>query len=56
MLTSFDYEWLTGWKGPKGAAYNQVYEYLLEMGYINRDGSMTLAGAMAKQIYETRNE
>ena len=34
-MNLYEYEFMTGrWSGPKGAAYNQVYEYCKEQGWI----------------------
>mgnify|MGYP003386403153 CR=1 FL=1 len=35
MMTSHEYDFLTNsWTGPKGAAYNQVYEFCKEFGWM----------------------
>lgn len=35
MMTKHEYEFMTGrWQGPKGAAYNQVYEFCKESGWL----------------------
>lgn len=53
-INSFEYEWITnGWNGPKGAAYNQTYEFLLESGLIDRQGNPTPFGYKAIEEYET---
>jgi hypothetical protein len=51
-LTDMEYEWLTGWKGPPGAAYNQVYEFLKEDGLVHFDGTTTPLGYKRIQEYE----
>lgn len=34
MMTEHEYEFLTGqWKGPKGAAFNQVFEFSRSFGW-----------------------
>ena len=34
MMTKHEYEFMTGrWQGPKGAAYNQVYEFCKAFGW-----------------------
>lgn len=35
MMTKHEYEFMTGrWQGPKGAAYNQDYEFCKEFGWL----------------------
>lgn len=51
-LIDLDYEWLTGWKGPPGAAYNVIYEDLKNAGYIKVNGEVTDAGRKAIKDYE----
>ena len=35
MMTRHEYEFMTGtWEGPKGAAFNQVYEFCRAIGWI----------------------
>lgn len=51
-LTKHEYEWLTGWKGPPGAAYNAVYEFLWEDGCINQAGTPTPLGLAKMKEYE----
>lgn len=50
-LTRLSHEWLTGWKGPAGAAYNVIYEDLREAGLICRDGTITQKGDKAIREY-----
>lgn len=52
MINAYEYEWLTEWKGPPGAAYNAVYEFLYEDGLINRHGVKTPKGLKAVEEYE----
>lgn len=52
MINAYEYEWLTEWKGPPGAAYNAVYEFLYEDGLINRHGAKTPKGLKAVEEYE----
>ncbi len=34
-MNEHEYEFLTGqWTGPKGAAYNQIYEFCKEFGWL----------------------
>ena len=36
MMTKDEYEFLTNsWEGPKGAVYNQVYEFCKEFGWLS---------------------
>lgn len=51
-LSPLEYEWLTGWEGPAGAAYNQIYEFLCKDGLINRAGEPTKNGIKAVEEYE----
>ena len=43
-LDTFEREWLLGWKGPGGAAYNAVAESLVEKGLIERTWKRTPLG------------
>ncbi len=44
-LTRFDIEFLRGeWQGPKGAAYNAVFEDLRESGIVDWQGQLTPYG------------
>jgi hypothetical protein len=52
-LSKLEYEWLTGWRGVKGASYNQIYEFLLEDGLIDRHGHPTAKGYRAIMVYES---
>ena len=52
MIEKYEYEWLTGWKGPAGAAYNAVYEFLYEEGLIDQHGVKTPKGLKAVEEYE----
>jgi hypothetical protein len=54
QLTDMEYEWLTGWKGPPGAAFNQIYEYLRGAGLITFDGDINHYGELAVEQYEER--
>ena len=41
-MNKYEYEFITGqWSGPKGAAYNQVYEFCKEFGWLK---SFSVAG------------
>lgn len=55
-LTPLEYEWLTGWHGPPGAAYNQIYEFLYEDGLIDRQGNKTAKGWRAIAEYTDSND
>ncbi len=58
-MNDFDYDLLTGqWEGPKGAAYNVVYEDCKSMGFIKEkmDGwTLTEKGKQAVAYYEAKN-
>lgn len=51
-LTDLEYDWLTGWSGPPGAAYNQIYEFLYEDGLITKEGHHTPKALEALIEYE----
>lgn len=51
-LTPLDCERLTGWQGPRGAAYNVISEDLCEAGLLNRDWSLTPLGLAVKAHLE----
>jgi hypothetical protein len=53
-LIDAEYEWIKGWQGPPGAAYNQIYEFLHEGGVIDRAGKLTPRGHEAVQHYEMK--
>lgn len=54
-LNKYDYEFLTQtWSGPRGAAYNQTYEFCKDFGWCTRDGTPTPAGLEAIQRYEMK--
>lgn len=55
-LIQLDYEWMTGWKGPPGAAYNVIYENLKNAGYVTQYGKITPAGEAAMKEYEEEND
>lgn len=51
-LNDYDYQFLTDtWEGVKGAAYNVVYEDLMNAGYIDRAGNTTEKGKQALREY-----
>jgi hypothetical protein len=53
QLTKYDVEFMTDtWEGPKGAAWNCVYEDLREAGYITYNGDVTEVGRQALEEYE----
>jgi hypothetical protein len=58
MMTQHEYEFLTdSWTGLKGAAYNQVYEFCKEFGWLEGfypDGAtrLTQAGMNAIKAYQ----
>ncbi len=58
MMTSHEYDFLTGsWTGPKGAAYNQVYEFCKEFGWLkgfykNGPPELTQKGMAAIKEYQ----
>lgn len=52
-MTSHEYDFLTGkWQGPKGGAYNQVYEFCKDRGWCNLLGSVTESGKAAVRRYQ----
>jgi len=54
-LEHFDYDFLSGnWGGPKGAAYNTVFEDLREAGLVSFEGKPTPAGEAAMAAYRER--
>lgn len=54
-LTHYDYDFMRGiWEGPKGAAYNVVYEDLREAGLVSFDGTVTEKGREAMLDYEEK--
>lgn len=58
QMSKFEYEFLTDtWEGPRGAAYNQAYEFCKEFGWIDgfhMDGtpSLTNKGMEAVRAYQ----
>lgn len=43
-LIDMEKERLIGWRGPPGAAYNAVSEYLQNMGLLNSNWSLSPSG------------
>ena len=58
-MNDFEYEFLTGnWEGPKGAAYNAVYEFCTEFRWMdgfNMDGNPSITEKGMKAIEEYKN-
>lgn len=53
-MTTDEYEFLTGaWRGPKGAAFNAVYEFCREFGWLSPTGETTPKGLDAIKAYQT---
>ena len=55
-LIAMERERLTGWQGPKGAAYNAISEDLCEQGLLNADGSLTKKGLAVAAIIRSEND
>lgn len=57
-MTEYEYDFLTGsWTGTKGAAYNQVYEFCKEFGWLkgfykNGTPQLTNKGMAAIKAYQ----
>jgi len=56
-MTEHEYEFLTdSWVGPKGAAYNQVYEFCKEFGWLkgfyNNKPLLSRKGTEAVKAYQ----
>ena len=41
-LSELEREWVTGWKGPAGAAFNAIAEHLYNLGLLNGASDWTL--------------
>lgn len=54
-LTPLDKEWLTGWLGPPGAAYNVIGEDLQEMGLLDGNWNRTVLGERVAQHLKQEN-
>lgn len=51
-INEYDFEFLTDtWSGPKGAAFNQTYEFCYEEGWCDRRGQVTPKGEKAIEYY-----
>lgn len=54
MMTQHEYDFLTGkWEGPKGAAFNQVFEFARSFGWcagLDTRGTPILTGKGIKAI------
>lgn len=56
-LCPLDRERLTGWQGPRGAAYNAISEDLCDIGLLNADWSRSELGlAVRAKLMETTHD
>lgn len=52
LMNKHEYDFITNnWEGPKGAAYNQVWEFCREFGWLTSEGRITEKGTDAMREY-----